>query len=85
MKDENIMWRLARWMNAKGFSAQEVDAFVARWKNLRDHESRPCPNCFIKEVGDLREQPLAAMPERGKYEPLYCAHCKTEYLIPLEE
>ncbi len=59
----------------------DVERFVDRWHRLRSHEAFPCPICYL--AGE--EQPLAALPTQGKFEPVKCPSCRTQFDIPIDD
>jgi hypothetical protein len=67
---------LKKWIADDNRPQEQVDRFVERWRRLRDHDSLPCPSCFLDRATD---QPLTALPAQGAYEPVLCPACRTTY------
>lgn len=59
----------------------EIERFINRWRRLRAQEAFPCPVCYL--AGE--EQPLAALPARGKFESVKCPTCRTQFDIPIDD
>lgn len=86
MSNQWILRHLVRHLEEQGIERASIEQYEARWNRLATHESLPCPLCYISNQNPkLREQPLAALNERGSFESLRCPKCKTTYLIPVPE
>lgn len=67
-------------LEANGTPPIDIQRFVDRWHRLRSHEAFPCPVCYL--AGE--EQPLAALPAQGNFEPFKCRGCRTQFDVPVD-
>ncbi len=81
MQNPALFHVLMDHLDATGATRMDVERFLERWHRLRPHEAFPCPVCFL--AGE--EQPLTALAAQGKFEPVKCPACRTQFDIPIDE
>ncbi|HSH72628.1 MAG TPA: hypothetical protein VK974_06190 [Methylophilaceae bacterium] len=79
MQNPWIFKHLVKWMEAKHYPAESIQAFGNCWQLLASGDSLPCPACFMNDD----EQHLVKLKVHGEIEPLFCANCNTEFDIPI--
>ena len=83
MAKMHILKALSYWLFAHNNSQPEIDRYAAVWSKLRAHDSLPCPKCYFDEPAETQMQPLIALSKEGQFEPLFCVHCKTKFIVEI--
>lgn len=81
MQSPALFHALLDYLEAHDTLPTDVQRYVDRWHRLRPHEAFPCPVCYL--AGE--EQPLAALPAQGNFEPFECPGCRTQFDVPIDE
>lgn len=81
MQSPALFHALLDYLEAHDTLPIDVQRYVDRWHRLRPHEAFPCPVCYL--AGE--EQPLAALPAQGNFEPFECPGCRTQFDVPIDE
>lgn len=82
MPQLHVLQALIDWLRDHGTSCSDIDRYIVALSKLETDDELLCPKCYCDDPGNPRIEELVEWRDEGQYDmPLFCAHCKTRYMV----